>query len=114
MSLVRGMFCELLAKAAGREALSHDAFFCGLFSLLDAILGIALEDLVKQIALSERVTQALTEDAGVLYPFLDLARLYEQQRWDEVNAVAKSLGLAPEAVIGIMKRATAWADNIAF
>lgn len=114
MSLVRGMFCELLAKAAGRESLSHDAFFCGLFSLLDVILGIALEDLVKQIALSERVTQALTDQEGVLYPFLEVARLYEQQRWEEVNAAAKSLGLSPEAVIEIMKRATTWADNIAF
>nr|WP_318380989.1 EAL domain-containing protein [uncultured Enterobacter sp.] len=112
MSLVRGMFCEHMARATGNDHLASDAFFCGLFSLLDTILGISLEDLFKQISLSENVMNALTKNDSVLYQFLYLAKRYEVQDWENAERVLTSFRLDQASVIIAMNRATAWADMI--
>lgn len=112
MSLVRGMFCELMAKETGNARLSGDAFFCGLFSLLDTILGISMEDLFRQILLPENVMNALTKHEGVIWQFLTLARLYEEQDWDNAGALLDSFKLDQATVIGAMQQSIEWADNI--
>lgn len=112
MSLVRGMFCERIAKATGHDHLASDAFFCGLFSLLDTILGISYEDLFKQITLTDNVVNALAKHEGMLYQFLYLARLYEQQDWDNAAQIMKSFGLEQETVIDAMNHSTQFADMI--
>lgn len=112
MSLVRGMFCELMAKETGNARLSGDAFFCGLFSLLDTILGISMEDLFRQILLPENVMNALTKHEGVIWQFLTLARLYEEQDWESAGALLDSFKLDQATVIGAMQQSIEWADNI--
>jgi len=112
MSLVRGMFCERIAKATGHDHLASDAFFCGLFSLLDTILGISYEDLFKQITLTDNVVNALAKHEGMLYQFLYLARLYEQQNWDNAAQIMESFGLEQETVIDAMNHSTQFADMI--
>lgn len=111
-SLVRGMFCELVAKSSAHRSLVNEAFFCGLFSLLDVILDIEPEDLFTQIGLPEAVTAALTKKEGVIYQFLLLAVLYEKHSWDEARAVARQLGVGEDTVVDSMRQATLWADNI--
>jgi len=111
-SLVRGMFCELVAKSSAHRTLVNDVFFCGLFSLLDVILDIEPEDLFTQIGLPETVTDALTKKEGVIYQFLLLAILYEKRSWDEARAVARELGVGEDTVVESMRQATEWADNI--
>lgn len=111
-SLVRGMFCELVARSSVHRALVNDAFFCGLFSLLDVILDIPPEDLFTQISLPETVTDALTKKEGVIYQFLALAMLYEQRKWDEARTIARELGVSEDTVVDSMRQATEWADNI--
>lgn len=112
MSLVRGMFCEQMAKETGKAFLASEAFFCGLFSLLDTILGISLDDLFKQISLSEDVMNALTKKEGVMYQFLYLARLYEAQDWENAARVMDAFSLQQATVIIAMNRSIAWADMI--
>lgn len=111
-SLVRGMFCELVARSSVHRALVNDAFFCGLFSLLDVILDIPPEDLFTQISLPETVTDALTKKEGVIYQFLALALHYEQRKWDEARTIARELGVSEDTVVDSMRQATEWADNI--
>lgn len=113
MSLVRGRFCELMSKKTGNAALASDAFFCGLFSLLDTILGISMEDLFLQILLPENVMEALTKHEGVIWHYLNLARFYEEQDWENAAALLDTFKLDQATVIGAMKASIEWADRIA-
>ncbi len=61
--LVRAKFCELLAEKAGFE--EKDAFFTvGLFSILDAILDVPLEDTLEAMAITPDMHDALIKHSG--------------------------------------------------
>lgn len=111
-SLARGRFCELIATKIGLQQQAHDAFFCGLFSLLDVILEISHEDLFQQISLSEGVMSALCNHEGLLYKILYLSQLYEQQKWDEARALCQDLNLPENGIIQDMQQALKWADEL--
>ncbi|MEN0582974.1 MULTISPECIES: EAL domain-containing protein [unclassified Kosakonia] len=112
LSLIRAKFCELVAARTSSNNISNDAFMAGLFSLLDVILGLPLEELMAQIAVSSEVAKALEANSGELYPYVRLARLYEQRMWDEASDVAHEIGLPNSAISELMNQATKWADEL--
>lgn len=112
LSLIRAKFCELAAARTSANNISNDAFMAGLFSLLDVILGLPLEELMAQIAVSPEVAKALEANSGELYPYVRLARLYEQRMWDEASDVAHEIGLPSSAISELMNQAAKWADEL--
>lgn len=112
LSLIRAKFCELLAARTSENNAINDAFMVGLFSLLDVILGLPLDELLEQITVSPEVAKALQSNSGELYLYLRLARLYEQRIWKEANEVAAQLGLPNALVSELMNQATKWADEL--
>lgn len=112
LSLIRAKFCELVAERTSASNISNDAFMVGLFSLLDVILGLPLEELMEQIAVSPDVAKALQKNGGKLYPFVHLARLYEQRMWEEASDVAHEIGLPNSLVAELMNQAAKWADEL--
>lgn len=112
LSLIRAKFCELVAARTSTNNIANDAFMVGLFSLLDVILGLPLEELVAQIAVSPEVARALEANSGELYPYVQLARLYEQRMWDEASDVAHEIGLPNSAISELMNQAAKWADEL--
>lgn len=112
LSLIRAKFCELAAARTSPNNISNDAFMAGLFSLLDVILGLPLEELMAQIAVSPEVAKALEANSGELYPYVRLARLYEQRMWDEASDVAHEIGLPNSAISELMNQAAKWADEL--
>ncbi|MEQ4452348.1 EAL and HDOD domain-containing protein [Kosakonia sp. YIM B13605] len=112
LSLIRAKFCELVAARTSANNISNDAFMAGLFSLLDVILGLPLEELMAQIAVSPEVAKALEANSGELYPYVRLARLYEQRMWDEASDVAHEIGLPNSAISEMMNQAAKWADEL--
>lgn len=83
LSMVRGKFCELIAGKINNVSLSYNAFICGLFSLLDVILELPMDDLIKQISIPQNVTAALCEHKGELFDILTLSLCYEKLNWEE-------------------------------
>lgn len=112
LSLIRAKFCELVAMRTSSNNIANDAFMVGLFSLLDVILGLPLDELMEQIAVSPEVEKALKNNSGELYPYVQLARLYEQRMWEEASDVAHEIGLPGSAVAEMMNQAATWADGL--
>ena len=57
-ALVRARMCELVGKATG----AHDAasyFTVGLFSVVDALMGMRMEDVLEELPLAPELTEAL-------------------------------------------------------
>ncbi|WLI77326.1 EAL domain-containing protein [Kosakonia sp. H02] len=112
LSLIRAKFCELVAARTSSNNVANDAFLVGLFSLLDVILGLPLEELLEQISVSSEVATALEKERGELYPYVHLARLYEQRMWEEASDVAHEIGLPYSSISELMNQATKWADEL--
>lgn len=112
LSLMRAKFCELVAMRTSSTNIANEAFMVGLFSLLDVILGLPLDELMEQLAVSPDVEKALKNKSGELYPYVRLARLYEQRMWEEASDVAHEIGLPGSAVAEMMNQAASWADGL--
>lgn len=85
--LVRGRMCEVLAEIAGRDS-AVDHFIVGLLSQLDALMDIAMPELMEQVPLSREVKEALLHRSGSLGEVLGEAELYEKGRFPELNLLA--------------------------
>jgi len=83
-----------------------------MFSLLDRLLGISMEEVLEKIQLSEPVCQALLGREGMYGPFLALAEACEYGNCDKIGELAESLFISPEQVNEAHLAALAWAQNL--
>lgn len=110
-AIVRGRFAELLGRGSLPISESENLFFVGMFSLLDRLLGIPMQEVLSRILLPEAVAQALLAREGVYGPFLALVEACEQE--DGCAAVhADALFVTAADVNQAHVAALAWAQNI--
>lgn len=110
-SAVRARFCELVAESAGTLG-PASAFLMGLFSLLDALLGMPLDEALAQLKLPAAITDALLSSAQQDTPFgltHQLVLNYEQANWPEVIRLSEKLGLKPNTISRSYADAVLWA-----
>ncbi len=87
LSIVRARFCERLAELA-TGAPQDDAFLMGMFSLLDALIDVPIDEALRELDLGPGITEALLGTATVqnaLTTIYQLARRYELGDWDETR-----------------------------
>jgi EAL and modified HD-GYP domain-containing signal transduction protein len=105
-SLLRARMCELLAEAL---SLKHDAtFVVGLFSTLDALLDRSMEDVLKDLPLTEEVNLAILHKQGPLGEILRCAMSYEQGDWEQLP----DLGLDNATVKNTYLEAIQWTREV--
>lgn len=108
MALARAKMCELLYEKA-RLGSQERAFTVGLFSLLDALLGVPTVDVLKQLPLSEEVNAAIHDHAGALGAALHCVIAYERGNWHEVSF----RGIPNAAIKETYVRAVRWSFRAA-
>jgi c-di-GMP-related signal transduction protein len=111
-AIVRGRFAELLGKGFVPKTELDNLFVAGMFSLLDRLLGITMEEVLENIQLPEAVTQALLAREGMYGPFLALAESCEINNCDKIGELADSLFISAEQVNEAHLTALAWAQSI--
>ena len=84
LSLIRARFAENLALVFKVGVFAPSLFMMGLFSLLDIILEIPMEEAVKEVALDENVRAALVDKSGDFYHILEFIQSYEHANWDSI------------------------------
>ncbi|RJF98687.1 EAL and HDOD domain-containing protein [Noviherbaspirillum saxi] len=110
-AVIRGRFAELLGSTFLPRNEAENLFVAGMFSLLDKLLGVPMEDVLEKIQLSESVTQALLSRDGIYGPFLALAEACELNS-AKVDAMATSLCISAKQVNESQMAALAWAQSI--
>lgn len=110
-AIVRGRFAELLGTTFLPRHEAENLFVAGMFSLLDKLLGVPMEDVLEKIQLSEAVTQALLSRDGIYGPFLALAEACELHS-KKVEDMASSLCIDARQVNQAQLSALAWAQRI--
>lgn len=87
MSLLRACFGELLSKRIQPKVSGFDAFLTGMFSLMDALMNIPIENILRDLPVSSDVKDALLGKENSLYNLLQLIIEYEKGNWEEVNGL---------------------------
>lgn len=110
--LIRARLCELLAPAAGLDEEAHDLFLIGMFSLVDALVGRPVADLLDELAISPVIQTGLLDDDSHHGRVRRLAIAQEHGDWDEVASLSADLGVSNEALTAAYTQAIAWAGEI--
>ena len=105
-SLIRARMCELLADSLD---IKHDAtFVVGLFSTLDALLDRPMDEVLKDLPLTEEVNLAIVEKHGPLGQILQCAMAYEQGDWEQLP----DLGLDNTTIKNAYLEAIQWTRDV--
>jgi EAL and modified HD-GYP domain-containing signal transduction protein len=111
-AVVRGRLMELLATELLPPEECDNAFVVGIFSLLDTMLGLPLEQALTSISLPQTVTDALLQGTGLLAPFLQLTLACESADDAVFAETATALHLTGHQVNWAHLQALAWADTL--
>ena len=101
----RGLFMEELVKSAGDDQMASELFICGVFSLLDIMMGQPFEQLLKSIPVPQDVFDALVPGTGRYRPYLELVRAVEQESMFDIRNAAEALMLSAAEVNRTLLRA---------
>ena len=100
---VRGFFMERLADFLyGDRETSEKAFITGVLSLIDVLLGIPMEEVVKNLSLEEDIREALIEKEGKLGDMLAMVEAVQREATDVLGALSSRYsdkGLTPEKLL---------------
>ncbi len=111
-AITRGRLTELLGAGYLSKAERDDLFIVGVFSLLDAMLEMPMEQALDKLNLPDTVTEALLHRTGVYGPFLQLAEATEGADVDRIRQLAESLVMDPEMVNKCHIDALAWTEGL--
>lgn len=102
-------FCDLSRACSHRP---ESMFMLGLLSQLDALLGIAMPDLLAHLPLDADFRNALMGEPSGMGNELRLAILLERGAWDEALPLMTHLGFSPVDVARSLADAQLWASRV--
>ena len=109
LSLLRAKFCEIIAGELKRPGLTSDtAFLLGMFSLLDVLLSLPMDDVLKEVSLSDELSDALRGKDNDLRRLLDLVVAYEKGDWETVLTCCARENLQPEQLQPTYDKVLEW------
>lgn len=111
----RGRLMELLARPADGPAsleFQEQAFMVGLFSLLDILLDLPMEDILQTLLLADNLEAALLRREGVLGEMLQLAIDTENLDFDAAARQLDKLRVSAEAFCQAQAAALNWTHRL--
>jgi EAL and modified HD-GYP domain-containing signal transduction protein len=116
LATTRGRLLELLAQRLrpSQRNVADIAFTVGIMSLMDALFGIPMSEIVTQIPVIDEVAQALVHRSGFFGELLRLAESIEQMEEPEdmVMPTLKQLAISSEELVEFEVAAFAWSDTV--
>jgi EAL and modified HD-GYP domain-containing signal transduction protein len=111
-ALVRARMMELLGEHKLPPSEREGLFIVGIFSLLDALLNMPMEQALERLKLPDPVVAALARREGVYAPFLSLAVACEEADADGIVRHAGACGLDDGDVNIAQVKALVWAEEL--
>jgi EAL and modified HD-GYP domain-containing signal transduction protein len=115
LAATRGRLMELLAERVQprNHEFSDQAFMVGIMSLMPALLGMSMQDILDQLPVAPRVKQALIEYGGQYGQLLLLAETTEQTDPGLLEEARTRLpGVTAEFLGDCLAHALSWANNL--
>jgi c-di-GMP phosphodiesterase len=115
VAVQRGKFLEQIARDHDFWGFDPEILhLLGVFSLLDAMLGLPMEDIVAYLPLEGKLKAALCREPNNAYlPLLQLAQHYEEAQWEEGRRMIQRLNLDGAKVQAAFQASVDWANEMA-
>ena len=113
-ALFRARLMELLANGLVDKSEYDNLFITGAFSLLDALLGVGIEQVLDAMRLPEPISDALLGNGGRYQAFLELALASEKNDGQMIAEQAAMLGLTATQFNRAQMQALSFADAMEF
>lgn len=111
-SITRGRLTELLGEPFFDKRDRDNLFVVGVFSLLDVMLKVPMDQALEKLQLPEPIVEALTGRGGIFGPFLKLTEACEDANNAEILQLAALLQLNPDKVNQCHMEALAWTEAL--
>lgn len=115
IAATRGRLMELLAgeMRTGDEAFADQAFMAGIMSLMPALIGLPIGEIIAPLGLNSALREALCDGGGPLGELLHLAESSETGELEQLAAnLARLPGLSPKALNRAQTSALHWSNSI--
>jgi len=109
MSLVRARFCELAARKFGQDA--DEQYLLGMLSLLPAMLGVPMEEIVPILPLRGQICEALAGTANPERKLLGWLESNEHGDWEACDRFVTKYGLDSKQLAQCYIEAVSWAEQ---
>ncbi|SEA42707.1 EAL and HDOD domain-containing protein [Variovorax sp. YR216] len=109
-AIMRGRFVELMGQGMLPASDSDNLFVVGMFSLIDQLLGLTMEEVLSKVQLTEAVQQAILSRKGVYAPFLSLVEACETGSGDAPR-LAEALFVSAGQVNAAHLSAMVWSQE---
>ena len=105
-SLIRARMCQLLAEQTDVDD-PNSYFLAGLFSTLDALLDMPMDEIIKNMPVIDGVKNALLNSGGEINAILQQTLNYEKGNWLALQADDLSGAETSDAYL----KSVAWAEH---
>lgn len=115
LAAARGKLMELMAarKPGPESVLKELAFITGILSLMNVLLDMSYEDILKELNLPEPVRLALLQRDGEIGQMLSLAETLERDDRDEIAGLVARVGdVDGRELVGLQLAAYQWANQV--
>lgn len=112
LSLQRAQFCQLMANDNPFNEYRDQAFLIGLFSMLDALIDVSLDELVEQLPLCSSIKLALLERQGPYGLLLKVEECYERADWYGIKEACHQLNVSVDDIMPKISAAQRWSQDI--
>lgn len=109
-AILRGRFVELMGQGMLPPSESDNLFVAGMFSLLDQLLGVSMEGVLRKVQLTDSVQQAILSRGGLYGPFVALAESCELDD-GQAPRLAEALFLSAAQVNAAQLSALVWSQD---
>jgi EAL and modified HD-GYP domain-containing signal transduction protein len=111
-AITRGRLTELLGQDLVDRSERDNLFIVGIFSLLDAMLEMPMDEVLEKLTLPENIADALIRREGIYGPFLALAEACESADIGRITELATALTIEPAKVNEAHLKALAWVEEL--
>jgi c-di-GMP-related signal transduction protein len=111
-SLIRAKMCELIALQEKNSYEASSYFLTGLFSLMDVLLGMEMDEILKFMPLQEDISEALKGNSNHLKDTLDLVISIEKGYWSNLSILSEKLRISEEKALTYYNEAFKWMKNL--
>jgi EAL and modified HD-GYP domain-containing signal transduction protein len=112
ISLIRAKFAENLAPMFELAHMAAGIFLTGLFSLLDVMLEVPMEQALQMVSVSDMTMNALANKTGVFFPVLDMVESYERADWVTVSRLMIVHNIDSQELTDAYMEAMVWYKQI--
>lgn len=112
LPLLRAIFCELIGQKIGMIQETNELFLMGLLSVMDALLNVPMNEVLKEIPVDEEIKKALLGLPSRNRPIFEVVLDYESGTWEQLANSARAIRLHDNFLPDLYLRWVRWVTEV--